>query len=105
MGYPTDPEGFLVGVREAITRLKADDRFADFRDTPGIFRDAAVHHTKDPEGFLIGVREAISRLEADDRFADFRDTPWIFRRSQWQPERPGGFPDQRARDNRAPQFR
>ena len=29
-----------------------DDPFPDFRDTPGIFRQAADHNPRDPEGFL-----------------------------------------------------
>jgi hypothetical protein len=56
-------------------------RFADFRDTPWIFRHVAVNNPSDPEGFLTGVLETITRLSADERFADFRDTPGIFQRA------------------------
>ena len=67
-------------MREAVSRLKQDERFAEFRDTPYVFGVAAVNHSSDPEGFLEGVREAISRLEQDSRFADLHDTPSVFRR-------------------------
>ena len=73
-------------------RLSSDERFAEFRGTPGIYREAAVTYHRNPEGFLVGVREAITRLQADDRFAGFRDTPWVFRTAATtNPSDPEGF--------------
>jgi hypothetical protein len=55
--------------------------FRELRDTPYIFREAAVNYPSDPEAFLVRVQENIARLSQDDRFAGFRDTPYIFRQA------------------------
>ena len=73
-----------------MSRLEQDERFTEFRDTPGVFRRAAVNYS-DPEGFLEGVREAVSRLEQDERFADLRGTPGVFRMAAVHYSDPEGF--------------
>lgn len=78
---PTDPEGVLTRTREIEARLAEDERFADFRDTPFVFRVVAIGNPTDPEDYLLRARAAVDRLAADERFADFRDTPGLFRQA------------------------
>ncbi|MGL4465717.1 MAG: hypothetical protein ACRC1K_26500 [Planctomycetia bacterium] len=55
------------------------ERFPEFAESPGVFRQAFRHSPSDPEGVLARTRDIEAQLAADDRFADFRDTPFVFR--------------------------
>ena len=41
LGYPDDPKGALRRLATNVDALAADDEFAQFRDTPGVFREVA----------------------------------------------------------------
>ena len=90
----TGSESKLVPVTAYCGAIgpKLSTEFPEFRDTPGIFRRAAVHNPSDPRGFLRGMQQSIAALAADDKFAEFRDTPGIFRQAAMQnPSDPRGF--------------
>jgi hypothetical protein len=46
-------------VQQTLSRLEHDERFADFRDTPGVFYQAAVNNSADPEGFLLASEQPL----------------------------------------------
>jgi hypothetical protein len=53
---PILTRALLRGVQKTLGELAADEEFAAFRDTPGIFRQAAVYYPDDPRAFLRGCR-------------------------------------------------
>ena len=72
--------------------LSAEEEFAAIRDTPSIFRYAAVRYSSDPRAFLRGVQKTLGELAADEEFAAFRDTPGIFRQAAvYYPDDPRAF--------------
>lgn len=92
LNYPSNPFGFLEKARRAIEQLERDERFVVFRDTPAIFKLAAIYRPGNPAAFLIRARRTIAELEEDKRFEDFRDTPAIFRLAALShPSDPAGF--------------
>ena len=58
--------------------LHEEREFAEFRKTPGIFRQAATNHSTDPRGFLRRVQANVAALMEDMEFAEFREMPSIF---------------------------
>ncbi len=54
------------------------NEFVEFRDRPGILRQAAVERSFDPRNYLRSVVNTISVLEIDPEFERFRDTPGVF---------------------------
>jgi hypothetical protein len=92
----------LIGVtvyHGNITPLAAEEEFVSLRDTPGIFKQAALNHPTDPRGFLRKVQKNIAVLAAEEEFAPLRDTPGIFTRAAaGNPSDPRGFLRQVQKD-------
>jgi hypothetical protein len=93
LGYPPSK---LIPVTLTSTKrpshFEFDERFEAFKDSPWIFRYAAVNHPSDPEGFLVSVIDNISKLSSDKRFEAFKDSPGIFLRAAiGNPSDPEGF--------------
>lgn len=66
--------------------------FESLRDTPGIFRTAAVTRPSDPAAFLRRVMGTVDSLERDPEFASLKDSPGIFRTAAvGHPSDPAGF--------------
>jgi hypothetical protein len=56
----TDPEGFLMRVKENIERLMADPEFQELRRTPWLIKYASIYNVDLPEEFL---RMVITRTD------------------------------------------
>jgi hypothetical protein len=55
------------------------DGYPEFRESPGIYRDAARQFPMNPAGYLKRLRETIAEVSADSRFSLFADNPSIYR--------------------------
>ncbi|MCZ7632965.1 MAG: hypothetical protein M5U20_05730 [Phycisphaerales bacterium] len=76
----------------ALAELVDSDEFASLRDTPGVFKRAAVHNPSDPEGFLRKVQATVAALERDPEFEPLRDSPSVFMHAAASyPSDPQGF--------------
>ena len=62
-----------------IAALAGEEEFAALRDTPGIFKYAAVNNASNPRAFLRNVQKNIAALAGEEEFAALRDAPGIFK--------------------------
>lgn len=75
-----------------MTALIESKEFMALRDTPWIFREAALHYVMNPLEYLRGVIRNVEELQTDEEFASLRDTPWMFRQAAAKrPTDPKGF--------------
>jgi hypothetical protein len=72
--------------------LTADPEFARFRQSPGVFTQAAVNHPSDPGTFLRRLSATIDALAKDEELKRFRKTPFVFTKAAMHyPLGPGNF--------------
>jgi hypothetical protein len=66
--------------------------FTPFRDTPSLFKHAAVSHSGDPREFLRRMQRDIAAMAGEEEFALFRDIPSVFKHAAvGYPSDPRGF--------------
>jgi hypothetical protein len=63
----------------SVLGLLAETEFAEFKDSPFIFKRAVVGFPSDPRGFLRKVIADTKSLSSDERLKEFSDVPFIFR--------------------------
>ena len=81
-----DPEKlipFTLGNGALGAELISDAEFESLRETPGVFRQAAVDYPGPGKAkeFLRGVMKNVPELAADAEFESLRDTPGVFQRA------------------------
>ena len=90
-GNPEKLIPFTLGNGALGPALIADAEFESLRETPGIFRRAAIGYPGPGKAkeFLRRVLRAIPELAADAEFESLRDTPGVFRHAAADYTSPG----------------
>ena len=60
---------------KTIAEMKTEAEFAEFSETPGIFRQVAVSNPTDPRAALRRVQKTIAAMKTEPEFAEFSETP------------------------------
>lgn len=76
LGAPASDVARATIYNGDISGISHDPEFESLRETPGVFRRAAVDSPSDPKGLLRKVVATVADLERDAEFESLRESPW-----------------------------
>ena len=86
---PHNPKAFLRKIQINIKELSKNPKFANFSETPGIYRQASTYYVNDPQSFLHQVNTRIKALSETEPFKCFTKMPWIYKHAAVNYPAPG----------------